>query len=276
MSLLIKKSLKIVTQLNFEFYYKKFCNGNKWNITNHRWGKKHLTIFYKGGFFLTKKKWAEANWYMLLMIISVFIVSLVLFYKMPPQVPTFWAHGIDQYGYSPRIQTLLFAPPIILIVYIAFEVFGIANASDYFDDEDNYKFCHVLNAAITTILTMAQFFTLLTAFKIPSSVGMYTNFIYTLIVIILGSLFQTIHDEPPTADLIIVFPWLLKNQTVWSKTYRLVGPIFVLGGLINLPFSIFPLKVIIFEMILNALILLTIYGGYSYFQAKLQEKRKGA
>lgn len=222
---------------------------------------------------MAKKKWVEANWYMLLMVIGIFALSLILFYKMPPKVLTIWANGINNLGYGNRLQTLFFVPPIIVISYIAFEVFGIVNMSDTFSDEDNYKFCHVLNAAITAILTIAQFFNLLTAFKISSSVGMYANFIYTLIAIILGSLFQTIYDESPTTDLVIVFPWLLKNQTVWSKTYRLVGPLFILGGLINLPFSIFPLKVIILEMIINALILITVYVGYSYFQAKLQIKR---
>jgi uncharacterized membrane protein len=68
-------------------------------------------------------------------------------------------------------------------------------------------------------------------------------------------------------------PWTLSSETVWNKTHRFGGKVFMLGGLIMIITSIAPMSWRLPLFIADIIVLMLGTVGYSYF-VYLKEKKK--
>ena len=169
----------------------------------------------------------RSRWFGLVLVALAVAVSVWAYPRLPETVATHWnLRGVPD-GYSPRLWAVLFGPALIL------GATGLFNVLPKLDPRrDNYaKF---LNSYWLLVNGILVFMGLAHVLIVVNGLG-YSVQIDRLLPIGVGLLFVFLGNYltrvEPNWFIGIRTPWTLSSDTVWRKTHRTGGWLFVLGGL---------------------------------------------
>lgn len=193
----------------------------------------------------------------LIMSFMPLIVTLILFPGLPENIPMHlnFRGEIDGWGSKNQAFTL----PIITIIlaFLMPKFYKIEN-KDY-----NPKPVNMISFGCICAFNMLTYVFLYMGFNPTSSNT--NNLISTslcILFIVMGNFFPKIKKNSFVG---IRLPWTLNNETVWYKTHRLCGILWVIGGIIMLPLCLFSSSSQSSMILLIGLAIMTIIPSiYSY------------
>lgn len=203
-------------------------------------------------------------------IIAISIAASFYFYAhFPERVITHWGMNGEPDGWSGRAFAAFFFPALFIAIYFLFVFLPKLDPKKerYAEFAKVYDiFRNFILAFMAVIYFIASFsnlgVNLNINFFVPAAVG--------LLFIVLGNYFGKIK---PNWFVGIRTPWTLSSETVWNKTHRFGGKVFILGGAVMMISGIVPLAWRLPLFITNIIVLLLGTVVYSYI-VYLQEKKK--
>lgn len=209
---------------------------------------------------MLKKK---SDIYNVVLIVIAFLINIVVYSKLPDQIPTHWNVAGEIDGYSSKAFGAFMAPVIMLVVWL-----GMKFLPNIDPKKKNYEKFDSSYSIIICLLT--SFFFVLNLLTITVSLG-YDISINKVIPLIIGILFVILGNYMPKSKSNFFYgiktPWTLTSDVSWRKTHRLGGKLFVLAGIIVVISSIFltgTVQVIIFVISTSIAALVPIVASYFY------------
>ncbi len=181
----------------------------------------------------------KINSILITLIFISLIITILIYPALPEKIPTHWniKGEIDAYGNKNFIFLTALLPIIVYLLLI------------YIPEIDPRKNSYLKHQKTYTILIniLIPFFILLQWISILSALGYELN-ISRIIPLAVGILLMVIGNYMgqirPNYTFGIKLPWTLADETVWKKTHRvggfvfiLIGFIFILAGIINQTYS---------------------------------------
>lgn len=199
--------------------------------------------------------------FIFLLILITFLISLFFYNEMPSSMATHWNEKGDVNGYSSKIFGLFFMPFMLLGLFVLFLLIpkidplkkNILEFKKYYD-------IFILLFIIFMVVIHLQIilwnlgFKLNPNFLIPISIGIlffYTGFI--------------LEKTKRNWFIGIRTPWTLSNDIVWNKTHKLGGALFKISGFfafIGIFFKNLSYLFVIIPVAISSLIVTV----YSYFE----------
>jgi uncharacterized membrane protein len=183
------------------------------------------------------------------------LVGLVLWHKLPPQLPIHWnAQGeIDGFGSKTLV---VFGMPLFLMIMQW--VLTLALLADPKRQNHSGKMLHLSLWLVPAVSILVGAVTYATA------LGHQVR-IERIIPLFLGLLFVIIGNYMPKCKqnytVGIKLPWTLHSEENWNKTHRLAGFLWVIGGLAIIVSGFFGSIAV---MVIAALVMTLIPLVYSY------------
>ena len=148
-------------------------------------------------------------------------------FLLPETVPVHWnIHGeIDGYG-SRLLYLVISVLPLIIYYGMDFTKKIDPKYENIKKKEDIYELFKYFLTVLFMVLAVVMYLLAMNAIKVNASI---------LISIIMGSMFVVMGNYMPKVPqnyfLGIRTPWAIENETVWKKTHRMGGHLFVLCGI---------------------------------------------
>lgn len=167
-------------------------------------------------------------------LLGIIVLSLaaggVLYSHLPERVPVHWNFSGEVDGYGGRFTGAFGIPLVTLGAYLAMVV-----VPRFDPKRANYaKFTGAYNAFLAafvifmlTLHTAVMLFT----FGYNIDISMVTQIGIGLLFIVMGNYLTRVRHNYFFG---IKTPWTLANETVWRKTHRVGGMLFVLAGVLTI------------------------------------------
>ena len=201
------------------------------------------------------------RWMPLLPIIGMLIFGLVVYNRLPPQVPTHWGLNGVADGFSSRFSAVLLLPALAVglwVVLLALPRLDPRRAAYPMFEPTRLLFTNV----IILFLAVVHMAALGAALGWAISIG-------RVITISMGLLFAVLGNEMarirPNWFIGIRTPWTLANDEIWRRTHRVGGRLFFGLGLLMLLAGVFLPEVVAGLLIMISALGIVIFSfGYSY------------
>lgn len=169
----------------------------------------------------------------IILVLLPFLYLAVIWNNLPAEVPLHWNFQgeIDRYGSK---QELILIPILLpLLMYILMWIIPLIDPKGTISNMgrkyDNLKFIMV---AITSFIAI----TILHIAKNEAFLNLrYLVLLFGILYVVFGNYFKTIRAN---YFIGIRTPWTLENETVWKKTHRLAGYLWLPGGIIVMILSL--------------------------------------
>lgn len=203
-----------------------------------------------------------------LMVITLIGISIA-YRGLPDTIPTHWGMNgeIDNYGSK---NTLYFLYLILIVINALFILITKIDPK-----KENFK---KFDRAFSIFrLVFNIFFTAIITIMIMSATGNSVLNTTSSILFLVGLLLAIIGNYLPkfkhNYSAGIKTPWTLASQSVWQKTHRMAGPIWIIGGIISAILAlILPSNISIIALIIIVLIITLIPIIYSYIEFQREQK----
>lgn len=205
-------------------------------------------------------------------LLGIILLSLVagglLYGHLPEQVPMHWNIRGEVDGYGSRLTGAFAIPLLTLVAYIAMVI------SPRIDPKKaNYaKFTGAYSAFMTVfVLLMLTLYTavMLFTFGYNIDIGVITQIGIGLLFIVMGNYLTRVRHNYFFG---IRNPWTLANESVWRKTHRVGGILFVLAGVLTIA-SVVTLPELRFIITISSIIGVSVISMvYSYLVFRKLEK----
>lgn len=196
-----------------------------------------------------------------LIMILPMVIGLIVWNKLPEQVPMHWNAVGEVDGWGSRAM-LVFALPLFTVVLQLCCV--LATSLD-----KNSK--GIKGKMEQLVLWICPFISLLVHTLIYTKILGCDLAVQVIMPLVLGSMFMVIGNLLPKCKrnytIGIKVPWALKDDENWNKTHRLAGKLWVLGGAVMVVTSVFGNFIIFFGIVLLMCVVPTIYS-YLYYRKK--------
>lgn len=152
--------------------------------------------------------------------------SLWAYPRLPATVPTHWNFRGDPDGYSSRLLAAILLPVILFVMTLVVQVLPKIDpkARNYPKFRGTYW---LLMNGILVLFGVLHVIVLANGLGAPVPVGRVIPAALGLLLLLLGNYLGRVE---PNWFLGIRTPWTLTSDTVWRKTHRTAGWLFVLGG----------------------------------------------
>ena len=161
-----------------------------------------------------------------LVILIPILIGIVLWDKLPDQVPVHWNINGDVDGFATKAQAV-FLKPLVLVAFHWICVLG--TSLDPKKQNINDKIFTLVLWIIPVISLLCNSMVFATALGHKVSVEI-------IMPLFMGALFVIIGNYMPKCKqsytVGIKLPWTLDNEENWNKTHRLAGFLWVIGGVI--------------------------------------------
>lgn len=207
------------------------------------------------------KKEFRKDWYLLLLILAMFFVSIILYSELPERMPTHWNISGEVDNYSSRFWGAFMMPLINLAIFLLMLLTPLIDPK-----KDNYqKFSssyRIIRSIFIVFFAVLHFLVLAFSLGYNIDLGSFVVFGIGILFIILGNYMPKVRHN---YFLGIKVPWTLANEKVWKKTHRMTGKLYLLSGATTLlgtffgvPASFWVLMICVFGSSLGSIV-------YSYF-----------
>ncbi len=207
---------------------------------------------------MSKKSFSILLWVMTLaMMISVYFMNDI--------IPIHWNFHfeIDDYGSRYIFLGLSLLP---VIIYYGFDYINRFDErlKKYESKTNDYE---IIRMIITLLMLATDIIWMYMCYNPQGNMEVALSVVFCMFLLFLGNYMPTISMNYYVG---IRFPWTVRNETVWKKTHKMGGYIYVVSGLMMLILTI--LDLCGFEFIV-ALILIDslVIGIYSYIMHRKQQ-----
>ena len=199
----------------------------------------------------------------LIMLIPI-LVGLLLWEKLPEQVPYHWNINGEVDGWAGKAQAVFFMPLFMLAMHW---VCVFASTAD--PKSKNYHpksillvlwICPILNLVLNTMVYGA-------ALGYAISVELVMPLLMGALFIFIGNLLPKMRQSYTMG---IKLPWTLNNEENWNKTHRLAGKLWVGGGVVILSTALLGSFWILIVVLLAMVLIPTIYS-YCLYRKQTQD-----
>lgn len=204
-------------------------------------------------------------------VIGLAILSLIgtfLVYPMlPSKIPSHWNINWEIDAYAGK-SFLFFTASLPIVFYLLLMVIPkIDPRKDSY--QKHQKAYWVFSTFMMMFFIVLHWLTILVALKIQVNIKLFFSLTFGLLFIVIGNYMGQIR---PNYTFGIRTPWTLADETVWKKTHRkggiifiATGLIFVLGGVLTSSYTM----VAAMAFLLMAIIYLMVYSYREYKKIKL-------
>ncbi|MFH1412405.1 MAG: SdpI family protein [bacterium] len=212
----------------------------------------------------------KTEWLPIFFIIISIAASFYFYSHFPEEVVTHWNFRGEADGWSSKGFAAFFFPGLLAFMYLMFLFLPKIDprGSKYKQFGKTYN---IFKTIIIAFMAGIYFIVGLNGIGYDIEVGSYIPIGVGLLMIIMGNYMSKIKSN---WFIGIRTPWTLSSESVWSKTHRFGGKIFMLGGLL---IALMPWVPGSFQLPLFILIIIImVIGsfGYSYFAYRKEEKSK--
>ena len=196
-----------------------------------------------------------------IVILIPVIIGILLWNKLPEQVPVHWDINGAVDGYATRLQAI-FLMPLILVVFQWICVLGTSL---------DPKKQNINDKIFTLVLWIIPVLSLLcNSFVYATALGHKVN-VNVIMPLFMGALFIIIGNYLPKCKqsytMGIKLPWTLEDEENWNKTHRFAGFIWVVGGVIIMASAIIGAFWIFFVLLIPMVVVPIVYS-YSLYKKK--------
>lgn len=197
-----------------------------------------------------------------LIILIPIVIGLILWDKLPDQVPMHWnAQGeVDSYG--TKFQAVFLMP----LVLVAFHWICILGTS--LDPKKQ----NINDKMVTLVLWIIPIISLLcNSMMYATALGHKVN-VEIIMPLFMGALFVVIGNYMPKCKqsytVGIKLPWTLDNEENWNKTHRLAGFLWVIGGVIIMATAFLGAFWLFFIVLIPMVVIPFVYSYLLYKKTK--------
>ena len=189
------------------------------------------------------------------------LVSIVCYPFLPPMVPSHWNVAGQINAYAPKLQVVLLYPLLSIGIFVLLQL--LLAVSPRLGNQNPRANRNIINFFLTGVfllLLVEQLATFATAFHIAVDISLITCLAISVMFIFIGNYMGKLRRNFWAG---IRTPWTITNDTVWERTHRFGGQLFVIGGIIDVALSFIPS--VRFYGVLGVVLLMALGSGvYSY------------
>jgi uncharacterized membrane protein len=207
-------------------------------------------------------------WPVMFLVIAV-LSSFYFYTNFPEKVPMHWNVAGEVDGWGSRVQGAFMIPALLIGMYFLFLLIP------YLDPKkERYaqfvKVYHIFKTFIIFFLLAIYLVASLNGLGHRIPVGLWTPVLVGLLFIIIGNYMGKIKMN---WFMGIRTPWTLSSESVWNKTHRFGGKVFIISGLAMMLMQALPvwLRLPLFIAIMVFILTGTVLYSYIIFK---KENRK--
>lgn len=206
------------------------------------------------------KNTLKKEWYMIILLLSPFVASLILWNKMPDIVPVHFNAAGEADDFGPKWINAFLLPGIALLTYIFLLVIPAIDPKKRIDKTQ--KPIAAIRIVISLFLIGVYALVMMKSLDMEADIGQFVLVSVGVLIAITGNYMNSIK---PNYFIGIRTPWTLEDPDVWKKTHRFASKLWIIGGALLTASAFIPLlKGSIFMIVCSILILAIVPFIYSY------------
>ncbi len=178
----------------------------------------------------------RSRWFGLVVAVVAVAMSIWAYPQLPPTVVTHWSLNGTPDGYSSRMWALAIVPVMLVIMTVIFNVLPKIDPR-----HENYvKFLSsywLIANAVIVFLLVAHGLIIAAGLGFSIKIDRLMPLGIGLLFVFLGNFLTRVE---PNWFIGIRTPWTLSSDTVWRRTHRTGGWVFVIGGLVLASTALLP------------------------------------
>lgn len=199
-----------------------------------------------------------------LIILIPIVIGLILWDKLPDQVPVHWNINGEVDGFATKAQAV-FLMPLVLVAFQWICVLGTLL---------DPKKQNINDKMVTLVLWIIPIISLLcNSMVYATALGNKVN-VEIIMPLFMGALFVVIGNYLPKCKqsytVGIKLPWTLDNEENWNKTHRLAGFLWVIGGVIIMATAFLGAFWLFFVVLIPMVIIPFVYSYLLYKKNKTE------
>jgi uncharacterized membrane protein len=209
---------------------------------------------------MTIKNTLKKEWYMIILLLSPFVASLMLWDTMPDIVPIHFNAAGEADDFGPKWINAFLLPGIALITYFFLLVIPAIDPKKRI--ENTQKPIAAIRIVISLFLIGVYALVMMKSFDMEADIGQFVLVSVGVLIAITGNYMNSIK---PNYFIGIRTPWTLEDPEVWKKTHRFASKLWIIGGIIMTASAFIPrLKGSIYVIVGSVLVLAVVPFIYSY------------
>lgn len=179
-----------------------------------------------------------------LFIISIIgvqlLIALLSYPFLPDRVPTHWNIAGQVNGYGPKWEDTFLFPLITLGIYVLLRVLLSVSprlGSDGGRQRTNIEVVNRILIGVFLVLLIIQLTVLAEIFHLPVNTSFIISLVLSALLLYMGNYMGKLRRNFWAG---IRTPWTLVSDTVWERTHRFAGWLFVATGAVGIVLSFMP------------------------------------
>ncbi len=206
---------------------------------------------------------------LLCMVIAPFLYLGYLYADLPDTVPTHWNIDgeIDGWGSKSTLWIIPFATSFL--GYVLMSIVPKIDPKGQIK-QMGAKFYQLKFITVLFLTALGLYILYATQQQSMSS----PKIIFILMGVFFAALGNYLPSVKPNYFIGLRTPWTLENATVWKKTHRLAGKLWMLGGLLIIVSSLLlaqPQNLIVFFVILGIITIIPLVYSYIWYKQEKME-----
>lgn len=210
-----------------------------------------------------KTKNNSALWISTLICFTPVILAVIVFDQLPAQIPVHFDNAGNPDSYLPK-AIAAFGLPVLMAAINIYTHFRLNN--DPKVDNASSSIRQVSKWLVPLIAVIIIPYSLMRALGTTLPITMFASAFAGIVVIICGNYLPKCRRNYTVG---IKLPWTLDSETIWNKTHRFAGFLWVVGGMIILLGAFFKMWQI--QLIVIGLLVVVPFV-YSYIEYKKESK----
>lgn len=166
------------------------------------------------------------------------LVAIVSYPFLPPMIPSHWNIAGQINAYAPKLQVIALPPLLSVGIFVLLQILlAISPRLGNQNPRANRNIINVILAGTFLFLLIIQLATIAAAFHVAVDIPLITSLAISVLFIFIGNYMGKLRRNFCAG---IRTPWTIANETVWERTHRFGGWLFVIGGLIDVVLSFIP------------------------------------
>jgi len=207
----------------------------------------------------------------IILIVLGFVIGIYFYPSLPSRVPKHWNSQGQIDGYGSKLFVTFGMPLINLGMYLLFLVLPYIDPKrkNYESFQQTYQY---LKCLLIIFFLGLELVTLLIATGAVDITSMLIQILVSLLFILLGNVMGRFKHNYFVG---IKTPWTLANEQVWRKTHRMAGPIWVMGGILNILLAVTGINFngMAFIIIVVAIVIVPTVYSYIIYQKIVKEDK---
>ena len=193
------------------------------------------------------------------------LVGLLLWDKLPEQVPSHWGINGEVDAWTNKTQAVFFMPCLMLVMHWVCILASFVDPKSANYNQKSFLLVLWLCPAITLLISSLMY---AKALGYDLKVNVIMPLLFGAMFLIIGNLLPKMRQN---YTLGIKLPWTLHNEENWNKTHRFSGKVWVTGAIVILATAFLGSFWILLGVLIVMVALPTIYS-YCLHRKQVREE----